>query len=49
MSERIGFIGLGIMVRPMAGHLVDAGYAVTVWNRTPSKMQALVERGAGAA
>jgi 2-hydroxy-3-oxopropionate reductase len=49
MSERIGFIGLGIMGRPMAGHLVDAGYAVTVWNRTRSKMQALVERGASAA
>jgi 2-hydroxy-3-oxopropionate reductase len=32
----------------MAGHLVDAGYAVTVWNRTRSKMQALVGRGAGA-
>jgi 2-hydroxy-3-oxopropionate reductase len=49
VSERIGFIGLGIMGRPMAGHLVDAGYAVTVWNRTPSKMAALVERGAAAA
>jgi 2-hydroxy-3-oxopropionate reductase len=30
----------------MAGHLVDAGYAVTVWNRTRNKMTALVERGA---
>ena len=48
MSERIGFIGLGIMGRPMALHLVDGGYAVTVWNRTRSKMQALVERGAAA-
>ena len=46
MSERIGFIGLGIMGRPMAGHLADAGYAVTVWNRTRSKMTPLVERGA---
>lgn len=49
MSERIGFIGLGIMGRPMAGHLVDAGYTVTVWNRTPSKTAGLVERGATAA
>jgi 2-hydroxy-3-oxopropionate reductase len=48
VSERIGFIGLGIMGRPMALHLVDGGYAVTVWNRTRSKMQALVERGAAA-
>ena len=46
MSERIGFVGLGIMGRPMAAHLVDAGYAVTVWNRTRNKMTALVERGA---
>ncbi len=46
MSERIGFIGLGIMGRPMVGHLADAGYAVTVWNRTRSKMTHLVERGA---
>lgn len=46
MSERIGFIGLGIMGRPMAGHLAEAGYAVTVWNRTRSKMTPLVERGA---
>jgi len=45
VSERIGFIGLGIMGRPMAGHLVDAGNAVTVWNRTRNKMSALVERG----
>jgi len=46
VSERIGFIGLGIMGRPMAGHLAEAGYAVTVWNRTRSKMTPLVERGA---
>ena len=49
MGERIGFIGLGIMGRPMAGHLLDAGYTVTVWNRTRSKMTPLVERGAAAA
>jgi 2-hydroxy-3-oxopropionate reductase len=46
VSERIGFIGLGIMGRPMAGHLAEAGYAVMVWNRTRSKMTPLVERGA---
>jgi 2-hydroxy-3-oxopropionate reductase len=33
----------------MAGHLVDAGYTVTVWNRTREKVAALVERGAAAA
>jgi 2-hydroxy-3-oxopropionate reductase len=48
VSDRIGFIGLGIMGRPMAGHLADAGYPTMVWNRTRSKMQELVERGAAA-
>ncbi|HEX4834871.1 MAG TPA: NAD(P)-dependent oxidoreductase [bacterium] len=46
MGDRIGFIGLGIMGRPMAGHLVDAGYEVTVWNRTQSKTADLVAAGA---
>jgi 2-hydroxy-3-oxopropionate reductase len=46
VSERIGFIGLGIMGRPMAGHLVKAGYAVTVWNRTAAKAAELVKAGA---
>ena len=46
MGDRIGFIGLGIMGRPMARHLVDAGYEVTAWNRTQSKASELVEAGA---
>lgn len=46
MSERIGFIGLGIMGKPMAGHLLRAGYAMTVWNRTASKAAELVKAGA---
>ncbi|HLW46502.1 MAG TPA: NAD(P)-dependent oxidoreductase [bacterium] len=46
MSERIGFIGLGIMGRPMAGHLIKAGYALTVWNRTAAKATELVKAGA---
>lgn len=46
MSNRIGFIGLGIMGKPMAGHLISAGFEVTVWNRTQSKTQALVDAGA---
>jgi len=33
----IGFVGLGTMGQPMAGHLVRAGHEVTVWNRTPGK------------
>ncbi len=46
MGDRIGFIGLGIMGRPMAGHLVKAGHEVTVWNRTASKTAELVNGGA---
>ncbi|QYJ15886.1 2-hydroxy-3-oxopropionate reductase [Rubrobacter xylanophilus DSM 9941] len=39
MPERIGFIGLGIMGWPMAENLVQAGYDLTVHNRTYSKAQ----------
>jgi 2-hydroxy-3-oxopropionate reductase len=46
VSERIGFIGLGIMGKPMAGHLLKAGYAMTVWNRTASKAAELIKAGA---
>lgn len=48
-KDRIGFIGLGIMGRPMAMNLLRAGYELTVWNRTASKMADLVDAGAGAA
>lgn len=34
---RLGFIGLGIMGRGMTANLVDAGYGVRVWNRTPGR------------
>ena len=44
--KRIGFIGLGIMGAAMAGHLMDAGYELTVYNRTREKADALVARGA---
>lgn len=37
---RCSFLGLGVMGAPMAGHLVKAGYSVTVWNRTKSKSEA---------
>jgi 3-hydroxyisobutyrate dehydrogenase len=42
----IGFIGLGIMGRPMAGHLLQAGHALYVHSRTRSKADALVAQGA---
>ncbi|PID42210.1 MAG: oxidoreductase [Proteobacteria bacterium] len=37
MPERITFIGLGVMGFPMAGHLANSGYQVTVFNRTTSR------------
>jgi 3-hydroxyisobutyrate dehydrogenase len=46
MSERIGFIGLGIMGRGMAANLLKAGFELTVWNRTATRMQDLVAQGA---
>ena len=45
-AERIGFIGLGIMGRPMARNLIDAGYPLVVWNRSRPGIEALVEAGA---
>ncbi len=45
MTEKIGFIGLGIMGRGMAANLLRAGYAVRVWNRTVSRMTPLLELG----
>ena len=49
MSEKIGFIGLGIMGRGMVDNLMSAGFAVTVWNRTASRMEPFVAKGATAA
>jgi 3-hydroxyisobutyrate dehydrogenase len=46
MSERIGFIGLGIMGSGMARNLLKAGFEVRVWNRSHAKMDALVPDGA---
>jgi 3-hydroxyisobutyrate dehydrogenase len=42
----IGFIGTGVMGKSMAYHLLEAGYKVLVYNRTPSRTKELVEKGA---
>ena len=44
--DKIGFIGLGIMGKPMALNLMKAGFELIVYNRTKSKMNALIEQGA---
>jgi 3-hydroxyisobutyrate dehydrogenase len=46
MKPTIGFIGLGLMGKPMAQNLLRAGFPVTVWNRTQSKADDLVRAGA---
>ena len=39
MAETIGFIGLGIMGKPMAKNLIKAVYSLVVYNRTHSKAE----------
>jgi 2-hydroxy-3-oxopropionate reductase len=46
MAEKVGFIGLGIMGKPMAHNLMEAGYELTVHNRSPEKAEELGEEGA---
>ena len=49
MAERIGFVGLGLMGKPMAHHLLTAGYTLTVYNRSRPAVDELVGAGAKAA
>src|SRR5258705_12221392 len=46
MPETIGFIGLGLMGRPMATNLLKAGYPLIVHSRSPQPVDALVALGA---
>ena len=49
MTERVGFIGLGVMGAPMARHLLEAGFPLTVHSRSAPPVDALVAEGAGRA
>jgi len=49
MTLRVGFIGLGIMGRPMALHLLKAGHPLRVWARRAQSMAPLTDAGAQAA
>jgi len=44
--KQIAFIGTGVMGRSMAGHLIDAGHSLAVYNRTKSKAEDLLAKGA---
>jgi 3-hydroxyisobutyrate dehydrogenase-like beta-hydroxyacid dehydrogenase len=46
MSETIGFIGLGNMGAPMAGRLLDGGYALVVHDARPEAARPLLARAA---
>ena len=45
-TKTIGMIGLGLMGTALTERLLDAGYYVQVWNRTPEKAGPLIARGA---
>jgi len=49
MKKRIGYIGLGLMGKPMARNLMKAGYTVTVHNRSQGSVKELAAEGAQAA
>jgi 3-hydroxyisobutyrate dehydrogenase len=46
---KLGFIGIGLMGRPMTLRLLAAGYEVAVWNRSPDKLTPVLAKGARAA
>ncbi|KAK4594802.1 hypothetical protein RGQ29_018499 [Quercus rubra] len=45
-NTRVGWIGTGVMGQSMCSHLIKAGYTLTVFNRTLSKAQPLLDMGA---
>ena len=45
-NTRVGWIGTGVMGQYMCAHLLNSGFTVTVFNRTISKAQPLIDRGA---
>jgi len=48
-QKKIGFIGIGLMGKPMCLRLLAAGFSVTVWNRSAAKLQPVIDAGAIAA
>ncbi len=51
MSDKkntLGFIGIGLMGKPMTLRLLDAGFNVNVWARNPEKLQTVIDAGANA-
>jgi 3-hydroxyisobutyrate dehydrogenase len=46
IKPTLGFIGIGLMGKPMCLRLLDAGFNVNIWNRSPEKLQAIIQAGA---
>lgn len=46
MTQRVAFLGIGLMGGPMAANLLAAGYGLSAWNRTAAKAEALAPHGA---
>ena len=46
VTTRVGFIGFGLMGRPMSLNLLKAGFPLTVWNRTPARTDEIARAGA---
>jgi 3-hydroxyisobutyrate dehydrogenase len=46
MKMKIGWVGTGVMGKSMCNHLIDAGYDVSVYNRTKEKALDLINKGA---
>ena len=45
-KTKIGFIGIGVMGVSMCGRMMAAGYSMTIYNRTKSKANSLIKKGA---
>ena len=45
-KTRVGWIGTGVMGASMCGHLMEAGFSATIFNRTKAKAKGLLDRGA---
>jgi len=45
-KTRIGWIGTGVMGKSMCGHIINGGYKVSIYNRTPDKAKELLDKGA---
>ena len=49
MTDRIAFLGIGLMGKPMAERLMAAGHTLTLWNRTRAKAEAIAQKNSAVA